>query len=463
MSRAAVDFATFQTGIGPTMPRSGSSSSEASPRGSSRSRSRSPSRQFEGSSGAEEPEPRRRRRLDASSSESDVEVDTPAAEGEEGEHCLARPALRLSLPCRRGEARRWPRRPAQRHRGRGHRVRGGPAHQDDPQRRPHPGLPQEGSGAWLLGEAEPPGHGVPILAEPRAERGAGTADPQGDQGVPHPQDRGGVRRGAARPGGARLPGYRATGLHESISAHGKALRDFEQTRLYGEDGAALAEFRFVRADAFAADEVEQDEEIRLARYIAADACKAARTIIRTRKAARANEAKLSKALGLVSQAEGLAGQAKAFAAAAAGLSWDTMQVLGQSDLALSATRRSLVETRFTERLRSRLKGELADRAARRKRDESNALVIADFDKYIGEESRTTTKIGQVRTALTPRHWLPVPPLYQWSGGALRGRCTLWRLQDLRPQRPRLQGPRLQGSRAGQELRGRLRPFPGEAA
>ena len=252
-------------------------------------------------------------------------------------------------------------------------------------------------------------------------------------------------------------------LHESISAHGKALRDFEQTRLYGEDGAALAEFRFVRADAFAADEVDQDEEIRLARYIAADARKAARTIIRTRKAARANEAKLSKALGLVSQAEGLAAQAKAFAAAAAGLSWDTMQVLGQSDLALSATRRSLVETRFTERLRSRLKGELADRAARRKRDESNALVIADFDKYIGEESRTTTKIGQVRTALTPRHWLPVPPLYQWSGGALRGRCTLWRLQDLRPQRPRLQGPRLQGSRAGQELRGRLRPFPGEAA
>ena len=119
---------------------------------------------------------------------------------------------------------------------------------------------------------------------------------------------------------------------------------------------------------------------------------------------------MSKALGLVSRAEGLAGQAKAFAAVATGLSWDSVQILGQSDLALSATRRSLMETRFTDRLRSRLKGELADRAARRRRDESNALVIVDFDKYIGEESRTTTKIGQVRTALTPCHWPPVPPL-----------------------------------------------------
>ena len=213
-----VEFATFQTGIRPTMPRSRSSSSEAA-RGSSRSRSRSSSRRREGSSSAEDPEPRQRRRLDASSSESDVDVDTPAARGEEGEHCLARPALRLSLPCRRGEARRWPRRPAQRHRGRGHRVRGGPAHQDDPQRRPHPGLPQEGSGAWLLGEAEPPGHGVPILAEPRAERGAGTADPQGDQGVPHPQDRGGVRRGAARPGGARLPAVRGQNRAPAARVH----------------------------------------------------------------------------------------------------------------------------------------------------------------------------------------------------------------------------------------------------
>ena len=40
-------------------------------------------------------------------------------------------------------------------------------------------------------------------------------------------------------------------------------------------------------------------------------------------------------------------------------------------------------------------GELADRATRRLRDESNSLLIKDLDKIIGEEAKATSKLNQV--------------------------------------------------------------------
>ena len=69
--------------------------------------------------------------------------------------------------------------------------------------------------------------------------------------------------------------------------------------------------------------------------------------------------------------------------------------MAQSDLEISGARRLLVEGRLTDKLKRRLRSEVADPAKRRKRDEGNALLLADFDKVVSEEAKTSSKLLQV--------------------------------------------------------------------
>ena len=69
--------------------------------------------------------------------------------------------------------------------------------------------------------------------------------------------------------------------------------------------------------------------------------------------------------------------------------------MAQSDLEISGARRLLVEGRLTDKLKRRLRSEVADPAKRRKCDESNALLLFDFDKIISEEAKTSSKLLQV--------------------------------------------------------------------
>ena len=66
--------------------------------------------------------------------------------------------------------------------------------------------------------------------------------------------------------------------------------------------------------------------------------------------------------------------------------------MAQSDLEISGARRLLVEGRLTDKLKRRLRSEVADPAKRRKRDEGNALLLADFDKVVSEEAKTSSKL-----------------------------------------------------------------------
>ena len=68
--------------------------------------------------------------------------------------------------------------------------------------------------------------------------------------------------------------------------------------------------------------------------------------------------------------------------------------MAQSDLEISGARRLLVEGRLTDKLKRRLRSEVADPAKRRKRDEGNALLLADFDKVVSEEAKTSSKLRQ---------------------------------------------------------------------
>lgn len=117
-------------------------------------------------------------------------------------------------------------------------------------------------------------------------------------------------------------------LHEAVSCLGRELRGFGVTQLFGDDGAPVAGLQFMKSDAFIIDEADQAEEARLGRVIAADVGKAARTILRMKKASRENESRLGRAIGMISAAEALAAKSKTFVNMAATLSWDSLQLLG---------------------------------------------------------------------------------------------------------------------------------------
>lgn len=108
------------------------------------------------------------------------------------------------------------------------------------------------------------------------------------------------------------------GLHESVTSHSRDMRHFEATRLFREDDRHMADFRFAHSDSFVINEEDGGEELRLTRIIAADAGKAACSFIRMKKA---NKTKLTRTIGLLSNAEPLAAQSNMFVKMAATLSW----------------------------------------------------------------------------------------------------------------------------------------------
>lgn len=68
---------------------------------------------------------------------------------------------------------------------------------------------------------------------------------------------------------------------------------------------------------------------------------------------------------------------------------------GQHDLAIAEMRRTNIERFLTDRMKTRLKAEMADSKTRRERDASRQLLHHETDKIVRDETKTTSKLSQV--------------------------------------------------------------------
>lgn len=217
----------------------------------------------------------------------------------------------------------------------------------------------------------------------------------------------------AGPGKAALEAHEAVRMaaklglraYEAATAFHEKVKDFAPTKLYQENGGAVPELRLLRADSFNMEGARATELARMERSVRQDPRWAASLLVRNAWATRENEARHRRLLSSLADVEVLAMAGKAYAELSTTISWDGVQACGQVDLAVSAVRRAQVEGLLTDKMKSRLRGELADSAARRRRDGGNFLLAAEVDKLVAEETRTTSRLAQVGTAVSWPAWL----------------------------------------------------------
>lgn len=257
--------------------------------------------------------------------------------------------------------------------------------------------------------------------------------------------------------------------YEASTSASRAVSGFAVTQVFRPDGRKIEEFSMPAASSIQLSEEDARELARMERWIGEDAGRAAKLLLRMKMAMRLGSDRLQAAVDKMSAAEELVGQNKLFIDTIAPITWDALQITAQGDLQVSEARRSLIEQKLTDRMRTRIKAELADPEKRKKRDSSNQLVVDGLDRLIAEEARTNSRLHQVgggqgwcwfgHEAHDASTALGLHTSHAGSAPALRRRlqdqAEVWQPRQVRRRQLRRQGqPRLQrrrGARRRQEV------------